>query len=532
MRKILLVFMMVTFAFFFVIKNSKECNAYYQNLINETKIKCRNGVFYYDEPIQLERGKPYAVVMTSQFLADAIGDGFDFEDAKWNVTALDENDEITSVIFRFSLNQYTGMHYAEATPTKNCSMVINDLGPKGLTSLTELRKDEIILFQGHYIDFKGFIKYESLGDYNYINEDINLYTDYDNPIEVETITNSIKGRDNVDGIITPTLESDEYTDNLTVGVHEVKYLLKDSENNQSELVVNVHVVDKTPPIISGPTKLEWRMELDAPTIEDIKDEFVIVDNADGIIDPSVLTYGETDLDEYDKGHEKNYVITVIACDSSGNESSYTFVLSAVDKTPPVLEVEDATVRMSELGSYLENILFSILIKEVSDNSGRYYIGYLATPDAGGGKNGRFLVSITVYDFSKNKITKDAYLTIIDDISPDFYVLGSILETTVDNPFSYDDIVSMIKCDLDDRGLLYDDVYIVKSNYFENSESIGTYNINYIYTYDDSINYETATISVLNKNENDIFKFSYLSLIPIGLGILVILIAKRKKKIIK
>ena len=147
-----------------------------------------------------------------------------------------------------------------------------------------------------------------------------------------------------------------------------------------------------------------------------------------------------------------------------------------------------------------------------------------------GVPGDYLVKVSAVDTSGNRTDKEAYVHIIDDLAPEFYIKSFLLETTTDSPYSKEDLIKEIKRNLDERRILYSDVEIIGTEYDSMSNKEGIYNIRYKYEYNDISNYEVATIKVLmsknnSQNNNSLY---LLCLIPLGVLGIGLYINKKKK----
>jgi hypothetical protein len=144
--------------------------------------------------------------------------------------------------------------------------------------------------------------------------------------------------------------------------------------------------------------------------------------------------------------------------------------------------------------------------------------------------GKYQITVTVTDKYNNQTTKTAYLTIVDDISPEFYMKTDLLDTHTQRVYSIDDVKGLIENKLKSEGIIYEEVQLISSDYFSNEKTPGEYNVKFLYRYQDSVNYMVGTITV---EEAPVVNHKS---VLIGIGVVCVLIVavyiyKRKRSMI-
>ena len=524
MKKILMILIVALLLFFTVKVDASEEK--YENLVDMTQISYNStdNVFFTEQKIPLSKDVQYTLVATSKFFGDA---------TKTNWEALDRMTFGTyktsdgTTLTNISMTLYSSsldLYYGQVTPSEDCYMEITDFLATGYT-LDTLPKNEFILFKGGLDAFQGFMAVDKLEGYENVNETIEIYTDYSNPITVEKITEKIKIYDNTQGFYNDvTLVSDDYHATSELGVYSLQYSAKDHASNTSVLNVKVNVVDATPPVITGLDVIEWSCYEQAPTETYFKNRYTAVDEVDGNLSVRIV---ESTLMTFLMGVKKEYTVKLAATDKSGNTAYKTVILNSHDINAPILVTADMTVKLSELGNQpFLGFAMTVLIN-ISDDSGDYNLDYVSREISGrAGFTGEFEVTLTASDAEGNKITRTAKVTVVDDIPPEFYMAIDLLETSTNNVYSLDDIKKEIGKKLKQDGILYEEINLISCDYVTNEDKAGTYKVKYSYRYKDSVNYMEGTINVLEYEEPTYEWALLLLIIPV---ILVAFIVNKRRQ---
>lgn len=530
MKKILIVLLLLMMMLININNAHASTTSDYENLLNVANLNYNESTdtIAAKEYIPLKANKIYTFVATWEFFGEATVSrksalinkvlGTVFKDAEGKAIN-------TTVKLAYS---QVGLYSAQFTTTSNCELLFTDLLVRG-KNMDELLTDQFIFFEGSRYDFKGFKKEADFTGYTPVDGEVTIYTDYDSPITYEDIASNLKIYDANDGYF--NLEDvtvvDNYSDNLSVGAHDIIFTATDKGQNSESLKVIVNVLDIKAPIIDGNAEIIWNMSNECPTVEDLRSNFTVSDNADSTITNEDIYISSSTLDSYEVNVKNQYVVTLAVKDASNNIGYFSTVIQAIDNEAPTILLKNLEIKLSEVGGYLFNDLYQQVIESVTDNSGKYSLGFKYNELYGyGGFSGVFEVTITATDPSGNNSSETATVTIIDDVAPEFYFKAEALETSVDKPYTAETLKQEIRRRLDARGVLYDDVALISSNYFNSENVEGVYTVKYAYSYNGEANYEIADINVTQASFN--YAWLCLLLIPVG-AVSGWLFFKKKKK---
>lgn len=528
-KKLILLFLiMVT-----ILISPKNVNALTKNVYNlididQISYDSKTDAFYSKQEIKLLKDEKYTLVVSRKFLgANYVSDGNILRNDEFGTIFTNYNDDKLDIsIILIPTN--SGLYYSSFTPREDCSLVFTDFITKGY-NLDTLPKKEIMLFNGEKEEFQGFRESEYLEDYIKTENTINLYTSYNNLINTNDITSNIKCYDNNKGFYNElVLIEDNYKNNSSIGVYSIIYKTIDDNNNESILTVNVNVVDNIAPVINGPDVIEWDCYSLAPVPEVILKEYTAYDDVDGNLTYK-LRAPRTNLHMYNIGVARDYELYLEVSDNSGNKTEKKVIISAKDITAPVLQTQDITLNLSELGQSVFGDFFGKSIIEVSDNSSNYSITYEATEIINSiGFSGDYELKIIVRDYSGNEAISIVRFEIVDDIAPEFYLQTHLFNTTTNEIKDVKEVKTIIEDNLCEQGILYDSVDLISCNYFSNETTPGTYEVKYTYSYKGEANYMIGTIVVEEASNN-----SFGWLIPLGLVglLLLVIIIRRRSKIL-
>lgn len=526
MKKIFIFIFFLVLIFF-----GKEVNAVeesYYNLINMNQVEYNSStdVFYSKQKINLAKGKSYTLVASSNFFGSVLdADSRALEDKSIGATFVNNLNNKLDLNFKLSVSS-TGLHYATVSPDEDCILEFTDFLTKGY-HLSNLPKSEILLFIGIKEDFKGFREVDHLDSYQKSENTIDIYTSIDSPIKVEEITGKIKAYDNEKGFSNDViLVKDDYQNATTLGEYKLVYRTTDNSNISSTLTINVRVVDKTPPTITGPDILEWDCYNYAPAPEIFKMEYKAFDNVDGDISHKISVANYT-LAMYKRKVTKDYEVSLRVVDSSGNETIRNVILRAKDITAPSIILNDVNINLSSIGKSVFSDFYEQVISEITDNSEEYTKTVEAKEVIGKiGFSGVYQVTVTAFDKAGNKSVETANIRVIDDIAPEFYLQSDLLNITTEDVYDLEGIKEAISSDLYEDGILYDTVNLISCDYFSNEKNPGNYTVKYVYSYKGEANYMVGTITVTEPAATPPYWLLIL-LIPIAVGVLQ-LIKSRKE----
>lgn len=531
MKKILVLIICV-YALICITKQADASVEPYDNMIDMSMVEydVETGFFCSRQKIELKAGTTYTVVASKEFFGERIVNWNDLKDKFFTVAYETNNGNNLVLPFAFKVSLHLGLHYTTVTPSYDCKMIIKNFLTKGYT-LETFKRDEVIMFKGSMSDFKGFKKYVDLDGSEKVDGALNIHTDINNMISMDTITDSIVAYDSQDGIVNEVdIIKNEYENVTKPGMYQIIYQAKDNAQNKKNLVVNVNVEDNTPPEIIGDDTIMWELGNPCPTDAEIVSKFKVTDNVDGDISYK-LKISSSALYSYSLTAEGEYLIVIDVKDTSGNVGSRNVFLKVEDNTPPDVVVQDVSVKLSEsFTSKLDNLAARILIKatdasQVTNNKYDYkeYVDNI-------GFSGKYLITVEVTDLYDNSTVKQAYLTIVDDIAPEFYVKKDLFTTNTSKSYSIDEVKREIGRKLKSDGILYDNVQMISSDYFENKNTPGEYEVKFMYEYDGHINYMVGRIVVEEANKPN-YNYLWYAIAAVALTVIVITIYRKRKSVI-
>lgn len=527
MKKYIICFILLCTLIIFGNKASAEVNNYVNLLdMNQTKYNEDTNVFYSEQKIQLYKDNCYTLVASKSFFGNQTTENSDSLINKSLGTKFTTTTG-SPLLFKLSLEYVSsGFYYSSITPNQDCYLEFTDFLTKGYDLLT-LPKNEIIFYLGEKEEFKGFRENEYLDSYTKVVDTIDIYTGCLNPITVDELTSKLRAYDNTDGVnLSLTLLSDDYKNNNQVGIYEVVYKTIDSSNNESILVVRINVLDTEPPVIEGPSIIEFDCYGDCPSPEEIIRQYSATDEIDGVLSSKIYIQS-SGLVMYQIGKTKDYNVVIGVKDKSNNIATKSITLRAKDMYAPELEVKDIEIKLSDLGKSLFADFFFQTIVNVSDNSSTYTLSYESKESLGEfGFKGVYEILVSAKDESGNLTTKKAYITIIDDVAPEFYMHDELLNITTNDLYSIEDIKEAISDSLYNDGILYDNINLISCDYINNESRPGSYTVKYSYSYKGDTNYMIGTINVVEPETPNYYWLLTLLIIPV-VGV-IIYINKRRQ----
>lgn len=527
MKKILLVIILLTIVLF---ANKVEgAGLRYYNLIDMSQVEYDNetDVFYSKQKIQLEKDKFYTLVVSPNFFGSITNEDENILEGKKIGTRFSTiNGDLLNN--DFYLKKTKLLYYSTIATEEECTLEFTDFLTKGY-ALDTLPKNEIILFEGYRETFKGFREVEYEEGFKRVENEIFIYTSYDNPIKTADISKKIKSYDNITGFNNPViLIQDNYKDAQSLGDYSLVYKTVDSSNLESTLTVNVSIVDSTPPEIIGDDEIIWDCYKNAPDPYYFRMNYTAFDNVDGNLTANLKVVNNA-LGMYEYGVPAEYKIVLEVIDQAGNVGQKIVTLKTSDITPPVLELEDLTINLSSLGNVIFGEFYDNVIAKISDNS-KYYEKEITVNEIVGrlGFIGEYEVTVTARDKTGNKTVKTAKIRVIDDILPEFYIYEELLTTSTNEAYSLNEIKEVISENLYSSGILYDSITLISCDYLSNEEKPGEYSVKYVYTYKDSSNYVVGSIKVDEHQEQSYYWILFVLLIPMIIG--GIFVNKKRKNL--
>ncbi len=330
---------------------------------------------------------------------------------------------------------------------------------------------DIILYEGTYADFPGFIPYVDADDpLEYFGV---LPIDYDTQPTLETIKSYVIAKDPFGGTILSTLIFDDYTiSNKLPGTYQMVF-----EANYNDIskryYLDVKVMDITPPTLSIDGTLEIPFK-EKWTIDDIKKEVVIHDNVDALSWTDLVVTNDTYTDAESLG---NYQITFSATDSSGNTNIIDVSIILVDRQGPTISgpssiylyTSDASLSNMDIQNKFtfnddidgSNVTVSIISNEYQQTS---------TP-------GKYKITFKAVDQTQNVSLFNVYIHVIENRGPVFEHNELVIEKTTADAMSDQDVIDWLKEQLELSGIQATNIMVLYNEYETHEHEKGSY---YVY----------------------------------------------------
>jgi hypothetical protein len=330
---------------------------------------------------------------------------------------------------------------------------------------------DIILYEGTYADFPGFIPYVDADDpLEYFGV---LPIDYDTQPTLETITSYVIAKDPFGGTISSTLIFDDYTiSNKLPGTYQMVFEA-DYNDISKRYYLDVKVMDITAPTLSIDGTLEIPFK-EKWTIDDIKKEVVIHDNVDALSWTDLVVTNDTYTDAESLG---NYQMSFSVTDSSGNTNTIDVSITLVDQQGPkitgpssiYLYTSDASLSNADIQSKLTfeddidgtNVTISIIANEYQQTS---------TP-------GKYKITFKAVDQAQNVSLFYVFIHVIENRGPVFEHNELVIEKTTADAMTDQDVIDWLKEQLELSGIQATNITVLYNEYETHEHEKGSY---YVY----------------------------------------------------
>lgn len=246
--------------------------------------------------------------------------------------------------------------------------------------------------------------------------EVAFITNVDDPISEAQIRSNLVAWDNEDGDISHLIQiqEDTYTSNASiVGTWSITYVVEDSANNSSSLIVHVLVKDITAPVITGGQSTYTIGYKETLNIENIRTSLVATDNYDSSVTITIKTNNYT----ANKGTIGQYQIVFSAIDTSGNESTKSVLANVVDNVAPT--ISGPTNLSKPKNQVLTESQIRGQLSAYDEISGNRTANITLVTDNYTGKGalvGSYTLVYAVADAAGNQKQHTVTVTVIDDIA--------------------------------------------------------------------------------------------------------------------
>lgn len=314
---------------------------------------------------------------------------------------------------------------------------------------------------------EGQVDYNKLGEYQikYEVPYMNHYLEYKRKVKVIDSTkpklivnvkekafinqaynkNEYKATDNVDGDITGKVEIEGDVDITKVGIYTIRYKVKDSSGNETEVDKNVTVDNSIGTVCltfdDGPSGNLTPKVLDILKEKNIKASFFVLNYSDDKIDivKREISEGHT-LGLHGYLHEYNQIYQSL-------DVAYQNVIKIQDRVRDTTGYTSKLIRFpggssNTVSEKYKKGLMTELTQKVIQEGYRYFDWNVSGEDAGAAKNSEDVYNYTInglkpgrtnvvllHDFSSNQKMLDVLPKIIDDATAQGYEFEPITEQT-------------------------------------------------------------------------------------------------------
>lgn len=323
-----------------------------------------------------------------------------------------------------------------------------------------------------------------------------IITSMTNHISIEALKAKISAYDEVDGVTSINVDSDNYSPNKSIlGEYEVTFSSSDKSGNTSYLTIKIKVIDNIKPTITGPSSLTSNMS-NLLSLDDIKSKLTISDNYDQNITSRLIIEENNYSNNTNK--EGSFTITFSVTDLSNNKSdNFIISINIYDDIAPTLrgKAEYITSYKEKLNLediknnliYSDNITKNSIIEILSDNyssfyylPGEYEINYIAK-DNNNNTSIPFIVKVTVQDSEK----------------PIFYISQKFISVDASSNIPIEEIIEILEVNnsINKENLISSS--IILDNYSNNKDIPGEYEIKLCYEYENENIILEASVVVEN-----------------------------------
>lgn len=302
---------------------------------------------------------------------------------------------------------------------------------KSNTWLEDLKTNKLHKFLGYATDKTPVLDGETA-----------IVVNVDNPLSLQNIKSRLTALDNEDGDISHLIivEEDLYTANKNkLGTYQIKFSVKDSADNKTDLIVHVLVKDAVDPVLTGPTSINASPSI-LKNIEEIKALLTATDNYDSTLIIKVQS------NQYQANYNKvgTWPIVFYVDDSSGNRGTHTVNVIVKDDIFPTISGPKTIVKGQTEVLTLSNILEQFTAYDNIDGDIAHLIQIDSDRYTGKGHLvGTYTILFSIKDSSDNKTTHELKITVKDNIPPVFYVDNFFINVSQGLVLTNEDIKNLL-----------------------------------------------------------------------------------------
>lgn len=222
------------------------------------------------------------------------------------------------------------------------------------------------------------------------------------------ITQYVNASDNVDGDVTPFIETDKKLDTSKLGTQMIELTVSDNAGNTTQQSYEFYVSDTTAPTISY--KKESTVTVDYGSQFSYSDYIKVTDNFDKKV-TSIDVDGTVDTKKVGET-----TLKITATDSSGNQSQKSLKVKVEDLSAPKISLSKSSVQITKGKSFNAK---SYLESATDNKDGNITSKVKVNSSVNTDKAGKYTVTYSVTDEAGNSSSKSLKVTVVnpDDIAP-------------------------------------------------------------------------------------------------------------------
>ncbi|HCZ24849.1 MAG TPA: hypothetical protein DHV05_08430 [Acholeplasmataceae bacterium] len=466
------------------------------------------GSAYTNEPMSLKPNTTFTFVVSRNFLGE-----------QW--------DSLSNI--EIEIEEFTGSYYFAGYLTKddvNQRAYITFTTTEGLIHLygipvKDLHNYDIMVYEGEYTDFPGFVPYhEDSEQLEYFGV---LPLDVDSQPTLEVIQSYVVAK-NPFGVVIPTsLVYDDYSiSEKKPGTYQMVFETI-YHQIKKRYYLDVRVFDLVAPIMTLETNLAIPIN-ERWTIDQVKQAVTLSDNVDSMSYHDLVVVSDTYTPATTIG---SYQITLEATDSSGNTSTLNIPIQLIDIEGPVIQ-GPSSIYLYATDTPLTNVEVQqkLLINDDVDGS-NVTVNLITNHYNQQTIPGVYQMTFEAKDQAQNSSTFDILIHVIENRGPVFEQSDLILNKTTADQMTEAEMITWLREQLLLSGLHATDIIILYNEYEEHNKESGSYYVYLSYQVDGSPMTSRIRIDVEEKPSPILsYAIPASAILLIGSGIFIWI--KRKK----
>lgn len=483
-----------------------------KNLLNLSNIRGYDDGLsfgYTHMPIQIKKTVTYTIVFDADYLGGQL-----FEYISNYSLVIKGHGTVEVQILDYESDENQGLAYLEFIMNTSEWIHFEDFP-------LPWESHNVMLYEGRFVNFSGFEPFihpdETMSYHGY------LPIDYDHMMTLEQIKQLIIAKSPDGQIMAYDTIKDEFSSgNKLPGTYQMEFKTS-IYNITKRLYLEVRIFDLANPIITLlepieiPLASKW-------SLDEIKTKIHVTDNVDDLTVEDLEILSDTYSDATTVG---TYTIKVQATDSSGNQSTLSIPISLVDKTRPVIYGPQA-IYLYTTDIPLSNAQILSRFHATDDVDGAVTTYILTNSYQQTTQSGKYEIHLGAHDKQGNTANKIVYIHVIENRGPEFEMDESILEASIKDNMSEEDIIDWFKARLLSFGHQVSHVRVIFNEYQNHKTESGSYYVYLSYQLGEEEYTSRIRIDVEDDEKQSLILPVSLGIGTITLGFIAFCLTKRKK----